>query len=170
MAVAVAIIQKLDGEAVFGPVHAGRGLDHPDGQQAFIADGKLDQDMRQFAVGQGKGSKRRGFPEYPHPGQHSQLHRQGRDRHKDAGQRELQRQGERVATEEKTVHGESTIPQRLESRRNGGIIALTNVPGEKAKPSRRVLRPARTRTPELLTPGWLYQGGTDRESPVPGRV
>src|SRR6202000_251828 len=46
-----------------------------------------------------------------------------------------------------------------------GIIALTNMPGEKVKPSRRVLTPGTDRTPELLTPGRLYQGGTDHESP-----
>jgi hypothetical protein len=32
------------------------------------------------------------------------------------------------------------------------------------------IAPGTDRTPELLTPGWLYQGGTDSESPAPGRV
>ncbi len=47
MIVAVAIVEKLDGETVPGPVHRGSGFGHPHGQQAFIADRQLHQDMRQ---------------------------------------------------------------------------------------------------------------------------
>ncbi len=52
VAVAVAIVQKLDGEPVFRPLHPGGGFGHSDRQQAFVAVRQLHQHGRQFRVAQ----------------------------------------------------------------------------------------------------------------------
>ncbi len=63
----VAVIQKLNGEPVLGPVHPGRGFDHADRQQAFIADRELHQHMGQFSFRQDRGVKGMGISGRPAP-------------------------------------------------------------------------------------------------------
>jgi hypothetical protein len=51
-----------------------------------------------------------------------------------------------------------------------GDYRINEHAGRKGEAIPAGIAPGTDRTPELLTPGMLYQGGTDRESPVPGRV
>ena len=94
MGFAVAVIQHLNGETILGPVHPASGVGDPQRQRAFIADRKLHQNMRQFALRQRRQHQGGSVCGSAHRGQHRQLHESTRNRDQDAGEAELQKQGQ----------------------------------------------------------------------------
>ena len=105
MAGLVAVIQKLDGQPVAGPVHLRGGLRHPQGQRTFVADGKLDQHMRQFGFGHAGAPRFRAAAEQAHPGQTRKLNRKGANADQNDAKGKLKEKG-------KTVHGDRSGPQK----------------------------------------------------------
>ncbi len=124
MIVVVAIVQKLNGEAVLGPVHRGGGFGDPYRQQTFIADRQLHQHMRQFVFAERRARQFGTFAEYPDPGQNRQLGRKRTDGDKDAAQSKLQGEG-------KTVHVKLQAPEA--KWRNCGIFRIYEYAGSSRK-------------------------------------
>jgi hypothetical protein len=99
----VAIVEKLDGQPVERPFHARCAGGNAHRQRSFIADGKLDQHMRQLAIVKLGKLQHRALAEHAHPGQGRQLHRKRADTNQDDAEGELKELG-------KTVHGDRSGP------------------------------------------------------------
>ena len=162
MALAVAVIQQLDGEAVARPVHARQAAAATrTARWPSLQTGKLHQHMRQLGVADGSAQlELRALAEHAHPGQHRQLDRQRADGDQDEAEGELQELG-------KTVHGESFRPPRLLSRPESGRSGIYGPAGS----STRGLPPAacaaaRTGRTDLLMPGQLLARGLEAKHPA----
>ena len=105
MALAIAIVQQLNGQPVARPVHARRGGGDAHRQRSFIADRKLYQHMRQLSLVQFGALQLGAFAKSTHPGQPRQLDRKGADGNQDDAEGKLKELG-------KTVHGDRSSPHK----------------------------------------------------------